>query len=111
MFTRNQVVAAPVTVGCEHLRTSRGRVHALIVNAGNANCATGKPGLLAAKAVCAELATKLKVKANNVFPSSTGIIGVPLPAEKITAALPGLIASAEAGPEAFDAFADRKSVV
>jgi glutamate N-acetyltransferase / amino-acid N-acetyltransferase len=104
-FTRNQVVAAPVTVGREHLRSSRGRVHAVIVNAGNANCATGKPGLEAAKAVCTELAKKLNVKGNNIFPSSTGIIGVPLPAEKITAALPSLIASAQAGPEAFEAFA------
>jgi glutamate N-acetyltransferase/amino-acid N-acetyltransferase len=105
MFTRNQVVAAPVTVGREHLRSSRGRVHAVIVNAGNANCATGKPGLAAARTVCTELAKKLGVKADNVFPSSTGIIGVPLPAAKITAAIPSLIASAQNGPEAFAAFA------
>lgn len=105
MFTRNQVVAAPVTIGREHLQASRGRVHALVVNAGNANCATGKPGLAAARNVCAELAKNLKVKTNQVFPSSTGIIGVPLPAEKITAALPGLIGSAQAGAEAFEAFA------
>jgi glutamate N-acetyltransferase/amino-acid N-acetyltransferase len=104
MFTRNQVVAAPVTIGRAHLRASRGRVHALIVNAGNANCATGKPGLHAAKAVCAELALRLKVSAANIFPSSTGIIGVPLPAEKITGALPGLISAAQDAP-GFDAFA------
>ncbi|HEY6307973.1 MAG TPA: bifunctional glutamate N-acetyltransferase/amino-acid acetyltransferase ArgJ [Candidatus Angelobacter sp.] len=106
MFTRNQVVAAPVRVGREHLRTSRGRVHALIVNAGNANCATGKEGLRAAKSVCAGLAKAVHLRPEQVFPSSTGVIGVPLPAEKITAALPGLIASAEACPEAFDAFAN-----
>ncbi len=105
MFTRSQVVAAPVVVGREHLRASRGRVLALIVNAGNANCATGKQGLRAAKNVCAELAKKLKVRGSQVFPSSTGIIGVPLPAEKIASALPGLISAAKAGPEAFDAFA------
>jgi glutamate N-acetyltransferase/amino-acid N-acetyltransferase len=105
MFTRNQVVAAPVVVGRKHLRASRGRVHALIVNAGNANCATGKQGLQGAKSVCAQLAKKLKVPANQVFPSSTGIIGVPLPVEKITTALPSLIGTAKAGPEAFDAFA------
>jgi glutamate N-acetyltransferase/amino-acid N-acetyltransferase len=106
MFTRNQVVAAPVTVGRDHLRASRGRVHAVIVNAGNANCATGKPGLQAAKSVCTELAKWLKVPPHQVFPSSTGIIGIPLPAEKITAALPNLISAAQAGPEAFDAFAN-----
>jgi glutamate N-acetyltransferase / amino-acid N-acetyltransferase len=105
MFTRNQVVAAPVTVGREHLRASRGRVQALIVNAGNANCATGKLGLHAAKNVCVELARQLRVGAQHIFPSSTGIIGVPLPAEKITGALPNLIATAKAGPDAFDAFA------
>jgi glutamate N-acetyltransferase/amino-acid N-acetyltransferase len=105
MFTRNQVVAAPVTLGRAHLRASRGAVHALIVNAGNANCATGRAGLQAAKAVCAELARELKVRAVNVFPSSTGIIGVPLPAEKITGVIPGLIRSAQASPSDFDAFA------
>ncbi len=106
VFTRNQVVAAPVTVGREHLQASHGHVDALIVNAGNANCATGKPGLAAAKAVCVELAKNLKVKANQVFPSSTGIIGVPLPAGKITAALPALIGSAQPTVEALAAFAE-----
>jgi glutamate N-acetyltransferase/amino-acid N-acetyltransferase len=106
MFTRNQVVAAPVIVGREHLRAGQGHVRALIVNAGNANCATGKQGLKAAKTVCTHVSGQLKVKANQVFPSSTGIIGVPLPVEKITNSLPGLIKSASAGAEAFDAFAN-----
>jgi glutamate N-acetyltransferase/amino-acid N-acetyltransferase len=105
MFTRNQVVAAPVTLGRAHLRTSRGLVHAVIVNSGNANCATGKQGLQAAKTVCAELAEQLKVKTANVFPSSTGIIGVALPADKITEALPGLIRDAQSTAEGFEAFA------
>lgn len=105
VFTRNQVVAAPVTVGRAHLKASQGKLRAVIVNAGNANCATGKDGLKSAKKVCDDLAKKLQIKANQVFPSSTGIIGVPLPAAKITAALPGLIASAHAAPEALDAFA------
>lgn len=105
MFTRNQVVAAPVTLGRAHLRAARGVLHALIVNAGNANCATGKAGLQAAKAVCGELARELKVKAVNVFPSSTGIIGVPLPAEKITSSIPGLVRSAQTSPAEFNAFA------
>jgi glutamate N-acetyltransferase/amino-acid N-acetyltransferase len=106
VFTRNQVVAAPVTVGREHLRAGQGNIRALIVNAGNANCATGKPGLKAAQAVCTQVAGRLKVRASQVFPSSTGIIGVPLPVEKISNALPGLIQAAAAGAEAFDAFAN-----
>ncbi len=105
MFTRNQVVAAPVTVGREHLRRSRGKIQAVIVNAGNANCATGAHGVRAAKVVCSATAKVLGTDASHVFPSSTGIIGVLLPFEKIVTALPVLIASANAGPEAFDKFA------
>lgn len=105
MFTRNQVVAAPLVVGREHLRLSRGRIRALIVNAGNANCATGEPGLHAAKTVCKAVAGAIKAKPQQVFPSSTGIIGVPLPVENITAALPRLITSATADEEALAAFA------
>ncbi len=106
MFTRNQVVAAPVTIGRNHLRASRGHVHALIVNAGNANCATGKQGLEAAKSVCAELARELNIEPAQVFPSSTGIIGIPLPTQKITASLSPLAVAAKSGLEAFDSFAN-----
>ncbi len=105
MFTSNQVVAAPVTVGRNHLRQSGGRVHAIIVNAGNANCATGKQGIRAAKMVCKQVARQLNVREHQVFPSSTGIIGVPLPAEKISGALPVLISSARPDTEGFDCFA------
>ena len=106
MFTRNQVVAAPLTVGKNYLRSSGGRVHAVIVNAGNANCATGKQGIRAAQTVCRQLAKKCGIREHQVFPSSTGIIGVPLPVEKISSALPQLIASANPSPEAFSAFAE-----
>lgn len=106
MFTRNQVVAAPVMVGRENLRASRGKTHAVIVNAGNANCATGTEGLKAAKQVCADLARQLRIKPEQVFPSSTGIIGVPLPAEKITKALPALLREADETAEGFNAFAN-----
>jgi len=103
MFTRNQVAAAPVIVGREHLRAGKGRIHAVIVNAGNANCATGAPGLKTAKTVCQALASEIHVRPEQIFPSSTGIIGVPLPVEKITVALPDLIAVAS--PDALAAFA------
>jgi glutamate N-acetyltransferase/amino-acid N-acetyltransferase len=106
MFTRNQIVAAPVTIGREHLRRGGGLMRALIVTAGNANCATGKPGLKAATSVCAGLAKQIKSTAHQVFPSSTGIIGVPLPVEKIHSALPGLVSAAAGGHEAFDRFAN-----
>ena len=96
MFTRNQVVAAPLTVGRDHLRRSRGVVRAVIVNAGNANCATGVRGLKAAKQVCSELGLRINCAPKHVFPSSTGIIGVPLPMEKILASMPGLVKAATA---------------
>lgn len=105
MFTRNQVVAAPLMVDREHLWLSRGRIHALIVNAGNANCATGAQGIRAAKTTCREVARALNIRSEQVFPSSTGIIGVPLPVEKISAALPALASSANDEPEALDSFA------
>jgi glutamate N-acetyltransferase/amino-acid N-acetyltransferase len=106
VFTRNQVVAAPVVVGRENLRASNGNIRAVIVNAGNANCATGALGIKAAKTVCREVARTVQSKPVQVFPSSTGIIGVPLPVEKITTALPNLITNARAGEDALNSFAN-----
>jgi glutamate N-acetyltransferase / amino-acid N-acetyltransferase len=105
VFTRNRVVAAPLEVGRAALRASRGRIRGLIVNSGNANCATGKAGLRACQQVCRELARRLKLRPDEIFPSSTGIIGVPLPVDKITARLPNLIAAREATTLGIAAFA------
>ena len=88
MFTKNQVVAAPVTVGRRHLTATDGRVGAVLVNAGNANCATGQPGIDACVQTCAAAAESFGCIFDEVFPSSTGIIGVPFPGEKVIAALP-----------------------
>jgi glutamate N-acetyltransferase / amino-acid N-acetyltransferase len=90
MFTKNQVVAAPVTVGRRHLAATGGRVGAVLVNAGNANCATGQPGIDACVQTCAAAAESFGCIFDEVFPSSTGIIGVPFPSEKVIAALPAL---------------------
>ena len=68
-FTENRIVAAPVEVGRSVLATNRGRVRAVIVNSGNANCATGKNGIRACKSVCAETARLLKIRSSEVFPS------------------------------------------
>jgi glutamate N-acetyltransferase/amino-acid N-acetyltransferase len=88
MFTSNQVVAAPVIVGRRHLLASGGRVTAVLVNAGNANCATGQPGVDACKQSCVAVAEQFNCVFDEIFPSSTGIIGVPLPVEKLMAAVP-----------------------
>jgi glutamate N-acetyltransferase / amino-acid N-acetyltransferase len=90
MFTKNQVVAAPVTVGRRHLAATDGRVGAVLVNAGNANCATGQPGIDACVQTCAAAAENFGCIFDEVFPSSTGIIGVPFPGEKVIAAMPAL---------------------
>jgi glutamate N-acetyltransferase / amino-acid N-acetyltransferase len=92
-FTANRVVAAPLIVDKQNLRAAGGRVRVVAVNAGNANCAVGEPGLAAARATCAAAAEVFECSPMEVFPSSTGIIGVPLPAEKLIAALPALAAS------------------
>jgi glutamate N-acetyltransferase/amino-acid N-acetyltransferase len=99
LFTKNRVVAAPLEVGRASLRASAGRVRAVVINSGNANCATGLAGLNSCKEVCRHAAKLLRVSTSQIFPSSTGIIGVPFPAEKIVAKLPGLIAH-RAGSEA-----------
>ena len=85
VFTTNRLCAAPVIVGCEHLAVSQGRIHAVIVNAGNANCATGEPGLEAARRSCEAVAETLGIQVAQVIPSSTGVIGVPFPTEKLVA--------------------------
>lgn len=92
-FTSNKVVAAPITLGREHLRLSGQKVRVVAINAGNANCAAGQPGMDAARAVCAEAAKIFECPVEQIFPSSTGIIGQPLPAEKVIAALPAATSS------------------
>ncbi len=88
MFTANQVVAAPVTVGRRHLKSTGGRVTAVLVNAGNANAATGEPGIQTCQQSCIAVANEFGCVFDEVIPSSTGIIGVPLPVDKLVAAIP-----------------------
>jgi glutamate N-acetyltransferase / amino-acid N-acetyltransferase len=89
-FTSNRVQAAPLIVDKENLHATGGRVRVVAVNAGNANCAAGEAGIRAARATCAGAAKVFGCSEREVFPSSTGIIGVPLPAEKLTNAMPEL---------------------
>ena len=106
LFTKNLIVAAPVEVGRDALVRSRGRVRVVVVNSGNANCATGAAGLRGCRTVCAHLSNLLKVRPAEIFPSSTGIIGVPFPAEKITSHLEPLLESAAASVSHLRRFAD-----
>ena len=83
LFTTNRVVAAPIEVGRAALAATGGRIRAVVVNSGNANCATGGAGIAACERVCCDAAKILGVPPAEVFPSSTGIIGVRLPDDKI----------------------------
>jgi glutamate N-acetyltransferase/amino-acid N-acetyltransferase len=91
VFTQNRVQAAPVKLCRQHLRISRGQVGAILVNAGNANCAT-RTGERVALASCRAAAKLLKLPPAQVLPASTGVIGVELDFALIQKALPQLVA-------------------
>lgn len=105
MFTANRVIAAPLIVDKIHLTRTAGHMRLVVANAGNANCATGNVGLEAAKAVCGAAADVFGCRDYEVFPSSTGIIGVPLLAEKLITALPQLKAGLGSSAEDLHQFA------
>lgn len=81
VFTRNAFCAAPVTVARAHLAARAPRY--LLVNAGNANAGTGEQGLRDAEACCAAVAALGGCDADEVLPFSTGVIGEPLPVERV----------------------------
>ena len=91
VFTRNAFCAAPVTVAREFL--AQGQPSYLLINTGNANAGTGEPGIRAALQCCETLAQHAGCAAAAVLPFSTGVIGEPLPVDKICAALPDALAN------------------
>ncbi|WP_175652157.1 bifunctional glutamate N-acetyltransferase/amino-acid acetyltransferase ArgJ [Pseudomonas sp. Marseille-P9899] len=84
VFTLNAFCAAPVILAKQRVQ---GTVRYLLTNTGNANAGTGAQGLAAAERTCAKLAELTGVDASAVLPFSTGVIGEPLPVEKIEGAL------------------------
>ncbi|MCQ8118933.1 bifunctional glutamate N-acetyltransferase/amino-acid acetyltransferase ArgJ [Methylomonas rosea] len=90
VFTQNAFCAAPVHIAKAHLSQNP---RWLLVNSGNANAGTGKQGLQDAFACCANLAGEVEALAQQVLPFSTGVIGEPLPVEKLSAALPAAVAN------------------
>lgn len=89
VFTTNGLKAAPVKVSKARLKF--GRAQAIAVNSGNANCLTGKRGLKDAIDISKFVASSLWVGENDVLVASTGIIGKPLPSDKIKSAIPRLV--------------------
>jgi glutamate N-acetyltransferase/amino-acid N-acetyltransferase len=88
VFTRNAFCAAPVIVAKQHLAAIPARY--LLINSGNANAGTGEQGLRDAQASCAHVAAQTRCQPQEVLPFSTGVIGEPLPVQKIAQALPEL---------------------
>lgn len=93
IFTQNAFCAAPVQLAKEHLQKRQaGEKSYLLINAGNANAGTGKAGYQTALATCELVAKRFDVKATQVFPFSTGVIGQALDVSKFEQAI-GKIAS------------------
>lgn len=99
VFTRNLVKAAPVVAAAGNLERSKGLTRAVLVNAGNANCAT-RTGTRVVKECLKGLAKQLDCPAHQIFPASTGVIGVELDPRLIVDALPDLVKGAS--PDRFD---------
>ena len=102
VFTQNRVVAAPVVLARKNLRASRGKACAILVNAGNANCAT-RTGEQVALTTVRATAKAIGVKPELILPASTGVIGVEMDPSKIVNALPVLVSKLDAAH--FDAVA------
>ncbi len=103
VFTTNLVQAAPVVLSREHLRRSARAVRAIVVNSGNANCATGPVGMAAAQTTATAAARALDCRPEQVLVCSTGVIGVPLRVERILRAISSLVRTRRATPGAFAA--------
>jgi glutamate N-acetyltransferase/amino-acid N-acetyltransferase len=90
VFTQNKFVAPPVVASRTRLEANGGRAAAIIVNSGNANAGTGAAGMADAEAMCQAAADALGCEAADVLVCSTGIIGTPLPMDKILSGTPKL---------------------
>jgi len=91
LFTQNVFRAAPVVVAERHGSVNQGHAKFLLINTGNANAGNGAMGITAAEKCCDALADMTSVNRSDVLPFSTGVIGEPLDADRIAAALPSAI--------------------
>jgi glutamate N-acetyltransferase/amino-acid N-acetyltransferase len=96
VFTRNAFCAAPVTVARENLQRCAHQPRYLLINTGNANAGTGSAGIEAARTSVQTVASAAGVDVSTVLPFSTGVIGEPLPVERLTQAVPAAFAALSA---------------
>jgi glutamate N-acetyltransferase / amino-acid N-acetyltransferase len=103
MWTQNRVQAAPVTVSKQHLELAEPQ--AIVINSGVANAATGAQGELDARATADHAAGVLGIKPEQVLVLSTGVIGAPLPLDRVTLGIDAAVAklSADGGEDAAEA--------
>jgi glutamate N-acetyltransferase/amino-acid N-acetyltransferase len=99
-FTPNKFPAAPVVLSRARLAASDGRAQAVVFNAGNANACNGQQGLSDATESSRLAAEKLGISADLVLVASTGIIGVPMPMDRVRQGIPRLELRPDAGHEA-----------
>ncbi|HKV28184.1 MAG TPA: bifunctional glutamate N-acetyltransferase/amino-acid acetyltransferase ArgJ [Candidatus Acidoferrales bacterium] len=105
VFTTNRVQAAPVFTSRVHLRQSPHEMRGIIVNSGNANCATGAEGLSVAATTALKTAWELgRYHPSQILVCSTGVIGVLLPWKKIINAIPHLVRTRTATATSFKQF-------
>ena len=104
VFTANRVKAAPVVLSQRALRAGGGKLRAVVVNSGNANACTGRQGMLDARRMAAVTGDAVGCPPGAVLVASTGVIGQPLPMDRVEAG----IAKAGAGlvEDGFAAFAE-----
>ena len=95
VFTINSVKAAPVLLSAERIKS--GGAQALLVNSGNANACTGDMGMVIARETSHLVAERLSIADDAVQVSSTGVIGVQMPIERITSAVPALVEGLSSG--------------
>ena len=102
VFTSNRMTAPPVLVCRDHLSATGGRAAAVVLNSGNANAATGAAGRADAEAMCALTAEAVGCTPDEVLVCSTGLIGFPLPMDRIASAIPTVAAAltVDGGPAA-----------
>ncbi len=100
VFTANLAAAAPVQVSRAHLAASAGRAAAVVLSSGNANAATGAPGMAAARRMCALAGECLGTDATEVLVCQTGLIGIPLPMGPVESGIPVLVEARRAGRDA-----------
>ncbi len=99
VFTTNRIVGAPVQVSKSRVPVDN--IRAVVINSGNANACTGEEGHQAALAMTSQVAHELKCEPEQILVCSTGIIGVPLPLDLLSAAIPAAVAKCESTETGF----------